>query len=86
MKCRMIFIVVFLFVLVSDASAMRCNRRLIQVGDFVSKMFTNCGEPVFSIDLSTAFVNKQRHTYQQAGRIKTITVLNGKITRIDTTN
>lgn len=82
---RVIFATLFLLVFVTDASAMRCSRKLIQVGDYVQRMYINCGKPVFSINLSTAFVNKQQHTYEQNGRTKVITVVDGKITSINTT-
>lgn len=80
---RAVFAVLFLVVFVTDASAMRCSRKLIRVGDYVQKMFVNCGKPVFSIDLSTAFVNKQQHTYNMYGRTKTVTVVDGRVVSIN---
>ena len=72
MKYRILFVIFFVVVFLSDSHAMRCSRKLIQVGDYVSKMFTHCGQPDHAMRDIGINGDKVVYIYKQNGRNQVI--------------
>ena len=86
MRYKLIFVALFLVVFVTDAYAMRCSRKLIQVGDHISKMFNYCGNPdTIRTSVTGRFdriVVVKSYTYEMNGRTKVVYSVHGTITSI----
>lgn len=72
MKYKILFVIFFVVVFISDSHAMRCSRKLIQVGDYVSKMFTYCGTPLHVMRDIGINGDKVVYIYKQNGRNQVI--------------
>ena len=76
---RVIFTALFLIVFVTDANAMRCSRKLVRVGDYVSKMFNYCGNPVFTMKDTSIRGDRVVYMYKMNGRNQIITAVDNVI-------
>lgn len=77
---RNIYILVIIMLLTvygREANAMRCNGKLIRVGDYVHKMLEHCGEPVMVY--YGAWGSRNTFIYEMNGREQRITVIDDVI-------
>lgn len=79
MKYKILFVIFFVIVLLNDAHAMRCSRKLIQVGDYVSRMFNYCGQPRVVMRDVSVLGEHVVYSYEMNGRTKYITTKNNII-------
>lgn len=42
---KVVFSILFILIVVQDVYAMRCQKKLVRIGDYVSKMLRLCGKP-----------------------------------------
>lgn len=73
----LIIIILIVITLSKEANAMRCNGKLIRVGDYVHKMLKHCGKPVMVY--YGAWGSRDTFIYEMNGREQRITVIDDVI-------